>query len=78
MRNSKTKFRFSLHYNQDNRCLFFDKHRFVNSNVVQTGSNGVALDFSIDNSTFETKDIIYVHDYFMKKHKIKWYLGLLN
>lgn len=46
--------------------------------MKETGSNGVALDFLIDYSTFETKDIIYVHDYFMKKHDIKWYLGLLN
>ena len=43
--------------------------------MKETGLNGNLYDFSVDNATFNTSNIINIHKYLIEKHDIKECLG---
>ena len=59
-------------------CLGNISEYFSVNNVKITGLNGCVYDFSVDYKTLDTKNIINIHKYLMKKHDIKYCLDQLK
>ena len=59
-------------------CLGNISEYFSVNNVEITGLNGYVYDFSVDYKTLDTKNIINIHKYLMKKYDIKYCLGQLK
>ena len=52
-------------------CLGNISGDFSANNMKNTGSNVFVYNFSVDFRTFNTSNIMDIHQYLMKKHKIK-------
>ena len=52
-------------------CLGNISGDFSANNMKNTGSNAFVYNFSVDFRTFNTSNIMDIHQYLMKKHKIK-------